>query len=477
MEKSLAELVAEFPPPVPISAAAVRRARATAGDDIVYVVIDDDPTGTQSVSDLPLLMTWEKADLVWAFQTGRPAVYVMTNSRSLSAVDAARVNREVARNAYAAAAETGTQIAFVSRSDSTLRGHFPLEPDVLQTEIAAASGQEIAGVVIVPTFANAGRITVGGVHYAGLSARGYVPVGETEYAQDATFGYRSSRLADWVAEKTGGRIPAAAVVTLDLGTLRSDPAGTRQILRSVSGGQMVAVDAVTPTDLRLLALALIDVEASGTRLLYRTGPDFVAARIGQEQRAPLSRAEIAAVRGKHDFAAGGLVVVGSHVALTTRQLEALCQRADIRQFELDVAQVIDPQTAAAHIAEISAQVAQAVRAGTAVLCTSRRLVTGDSGEDSLEIARRVSRAVVQAVQRIMAAVTPKFVLAKGGITSSDVAAYGLQIRRAVVAGPLLPGMVSLWVAQDGVATGIPYAVFPGNVGDAQSLADVVAALS
>lgn len=477
MAKSLAELMADFPPPVTVSAAAVQNARAAANDEIVYVVIDDDPTGTQSVYDLPMLMTWEKSDLVWAFQTGRPAVYIMTNSRSLSAADAARVNHEVARNAYAAAAETGTQIAFVSRSDSTLRGHFPLEPNVLQEEITAATGQEIDGVVIVPAFAKAGRITVAGVHYAGSAETGYVPVGETEFAKDATFGYHSSRLADWVAEKTAGEIDAAEVTEIDLAALRSDPVGTRQILRSLHGGQVVTVDAVTADDLRLLALALIEVEASGTSLLYRTGPDFVAARIGQEQREPLTRAEVEQVRAERDFTDGGLVVVGSHVALTTQQLEVLHRRLGVQQFELDVTKVIDPVAAPVHIAQVAAQVVQAVRNHTVVLCTSRKLVTGTSGEDSLDIARRVSRAVVQAVQAIMSEVTPKFVLSKGGITSSDVAAYGLGIRRALVVGPMLPGMISLWAAQDGVAAGVPYVVFPGNVGDADSLADVVAALN
>ncbi|MDK7160764.1 four-carbon acid sugar kinase family protein, partial [Pauljensenia sp. UMB3104] len=73
----------------------------------VLVVLDDDPTGTQSVADLPVLTAWEEADFDWALATGSPAVYVMTNSRSLAPADAERVNREVVASALASAKRLG----------------------------------------------------------------------------------------------------------------------------------------------------------------------------------------------------------------------------------------------------------------------------------------------------------------------------------------------------------------------------------
>jgi hypothetical protein len=42
---------------------------------------------------------------------------------------------------------------------------------------------------------------------------------------------------------------------------------------------------------------------------------------------------------------------------------------------------------------------------------------------------------------------------------------------------MLPGIVSLWEPVDGPAAGIPYVVFPGNVGDDRSLLGVVRILS
>lgn len=444
MAVGLTDLLAGHPPVVPVTAADVASARRDAGDTTVYVVLDDDPTGTQSVADLPVLTAWDVDDFRWAFGTGRPAVYVMTNSRSLAPRDAERVNRRVVAAALEAAGRT--PIAFVSRSDSTLRGHFPLEPDAIATEVFAATGRAIDGVVVVPAFGDAGRITVDGVHYAGSRDAGFTPVGETEFARDATFGYRSSRLADWVQEKSRGRIRARDILAVDLTTLRSDRTRTVRLLRAAHDSQVVVADIVEEEDLRLLALALIDAEAAGSRFVYRVGPPFCRARIGQDIHPPLTPDEVRGSRGDRRVAAGGLIVVGSHVALTTRQLAHLRQRRRLAELEIDVTAVLDPAARDAHLAGIARRAAEALDEGDVVVTTSRTLVTGADGAESLGISRTVSAAVVDVVRETLAANPPRFVVAKGGITSSDVATKGLGIRHAMVVGPMLPGIVSLWAA-------------------------------
>lgn len=457
------------------------------GSGRVFVVLDDDPTGTQSVTDLPVLTSWTVESLEWALAQGKPAVYVMTNSRSLDPADARQRNIEVARAAFAAARTVGVDVDFVSRSDSTLRGHYPLETDTLAAEIESATGQPVDGVVIVPAFGDAGRLTIGGVHYAGSDATGYVPVGESEFAQDATFGYASSRLADWVQEKTAGRVAADDVVAVDLATLRTDRDAVVTALTGLHDGQPFVVDIVEENDLLLLAAALSEAERAGVRLLYRVGPPFMRARLGQTPRTPLTSEEVGRVRaeGVAQDAVGGLVMVGSHTALTTSQLDALRERsaADraagraLTEFEIDVAQVRDDAAREAHLAGIVASAVEALAGGNVAIRTSRTLVKGAAADDSLAIARQVSSAVVEVTQRILSARPPRFVVAKGGITSSDVASRGLAIDRAYVRGPMLPGIVSLWEPMDGPARGIPYIVFAGNVGGPDSLADVVDTLS
>lgn len=477
LTKTLEELVQNFSAPVKVSAGEVLLAREREDDTVIYVVLDDDPTGTQSVADLPVLMTWEKEDFLWAFSTGEPAIYVMINSRSLAPDDAERVNREAVKAALAAAKEADVEVAFVSRSDSTLRGHFPLEPDTIGEEIEKATGQAVDGIVIVPAFGDAGRITVGGTHYAGSPADGYLPVGETEFAADATFGYESSHLPDWVAEKTAGDIPAESVLVLDLTILRSDREASGNLLRSAKNGTVIAVDIVTEDDLRLLALALISAEKAGSRFVYRVGPPFVRARIGQAVHEPLTVDEIEASRGDRELARGGLVVVGSHVALTTRQLNDLRENLEPFELELDVAKLIDNAVGDDYVSAIAKDAANALNSGNVAIRTSRKLVKGADGDSSLEISRKVSAGVVAVVSQILELNPPRFVVAKGGITSSDVASKGLEIGRAIVVGPMLPGIVSLWSGQDGPAAGIPYIVFAGNVGGDTSLTEVVHKLS
>ncbi|WP_353354895.1 four-carbon acid sugar kinase family protein [Intrasporangium sp. DVR] len=464
-------LLAGLPDPVPVSAADVRAARAATRPRRL-VVLDDDPTGTQSVGNLPVLTSWSEDDLTWALETGAPAVYVMTNTRSLDPADAAQRNIEAAGNALLAAERVGVEVDFVSRSDSTLRGHYPLEPDVLTQTLGA--GTAVDAVVIVPAFGDAGRITVRSIHYAGSDSEGYVPASETEFAKDPTFGYASSDLREWVEEKTDGRIPAGDVTAITLDVLRSGPDAIAAALLPLTGGQPVVVDIVEESDLRLLALGLLRAEAAGRRFVYRVGPPFVRALIGQDVLAPLTSADVAAIRagGKGETSPYGLVVVGSHVALTTRQLAELQTRQSPTDVTIDVQQVLG----AARDAHLDAVVAQAVHAlseGNVVVRTSRTLVTGADAGSSLNIARRVSDAVVEVVHRVLSAAPPRFVVAKGGITSSDVASRGLEISRAMVRGPMLPGIVSLWEPIDGPARGIPYIVFAGNVGSDASLADVV----
>lgn len=466
------ELLKNVLPPVTLTPADVRQARGDQARQLV--VLDDDPTGTQSVAELPVLNSWAVADLTWALGTGAAAVYVMTNSRSLDPQTAAERNREVVRAALAAAQSLGVEVDFVSRSDSTLRGHFPLEPEILMEEMAA-SGRGMDGIVIVPAFGDAGRITLNAIHYAGNAATGYVPVGETEFARDATFGYRSSDLRQWVEEKSGGRIPAATVAAITLDEIRTGGDAVAAKLQALSGGRCIVVDIVEESDLRSLALGLLEAQNAGKRYVFRVGPPFVRGMIGQDVHPPLTAEDVATIRNA-ESAFGGLIVVGSHVDLTTRQLNNLRERRQPIEFEIDVTKVLG-DCGNAHLDQIIADVAAALSKGNVVVRTSRTLIRGKDGDDSLRIARTVSDAVVRVVRRVLDLTPPRFVIAKGGITSSDVASRGLEIGRAMVRGPMLPGIVSLWEPIDGPARGIPYIVFAGNVGTEESLADVADKLS
>ena len=178
-------------------------------------MLDDDPTGTQTVAGVAVLTEWSVASLAAELRSEPPVFYVLTNSRALPLEAASRLNREIAANLTAASRAAGRGFVVVSRSDSTLRGHYPGEVDAL----AAGLGGGFDGVLIVPFFLEGGRYTIDDVHYV---ADGDVltPAAETEFARDSVFGYGSSDLREWVSEKHGG---ALAPRDVDFGLADNHP--------------------------------------------------------------------------------------------------------------------------------------------------------------------------------------------------------------------------------------------------------------
>jgi uncharacterized protein YgbK (DUF1537 family) len=445
------------------------------------VVLDDDPTGTQAVHDVPVLTDWQVDDFQWAFAQientdAPPAVFVETNSRSLDPHSAREINAAVITNAVAAARQKGVSVSFASRSDSTLRGHYPLEPDVISETLAKLGEPAVDGVLLVPAFPEAGRVTIAGIHSVREAAGKLVPVGESEFAKDATFGYSSSRLADYAAEKSAGQWRSHDVLALDLNAIRSGTAEIVDVLRQATGGAPIAVDVVNEDDLLALALGMLTAQAQGKTLLPRSGPSFIRALIAQRQRPPLTAAEIFSHIG--ESAPGGLIVVGSHVGVSTRQLAQLkAQSPSLVEIEIRVANLLGDADRGPALAQIASQIVQALKTGNVVVYTSRDLVKGDNPAASLDIARKISRELYSITALVVDQTRPRFVIAKGGITSSDLARFGMRMRRAVVRGCLLPGIVSLWQGQDGPGAGIPYVVFAGNVGDDFALSNVVNLLS
>jgi uncharacterized protein YgbK (DUF1537 family) len=425
-------------------------------------VLDDDPTGSQTVHGVQVVTRPDSVALDGALAEPGSTCFVLTNTRSMPEADAVELNRRLGRALF----ELGAPVEIVSRGDSTLRGHVIAEVRALDDARRDVMGAGYDGVLLVPSYFEAGRFTVGDVHFA----HG-VPVGETEFARDATFGYAASNLRDFLEERSGGTIRAADVHSVGLEDIRvGGPSRVAEILLGVTGGAFVVVNANAYADLEVVVLGLRQAEAEGRAFLFRSGPSFVRALAGLKAREPLTRADIwpDGHPGGH-----GLVVVGSHVCLSSSQVATARERGGFEEIELDVGAVADPARRDAHVAEVGGRVASALRGADVLLVTSRTLARATDPDASLRISRAVSAAVVDVVRAARAA-RPAWVVAKGGITSHDVAVHGLAIRRAEVLGQLLPGLVSVFrpIEAPEEVTGVPYVVFAGNVGDENTLADV-----
>ncbi len=461
----LTDVLNSLPPvwpedPQPAIGAALQAARAK------VVVLDDDPTGTQTVHGIPVLTEWPVSALRAELEHDLPVFFLLTNSRSLSLPAAQTLNTDIGRNLKEAARQAQRRYVVVSRSDSTLRGHFPGEVEAL----AEALGHDFDAWLLIPFFQEGGRYTIGDTHYV-AEGDTLVPAGETESARDASFGYQASDLRQWVEEKTAGRIASGSVASVSLEDIRrGGPQRVTECLSALTGGCVCVINAADRRDLEVFTQGLLAAEAAGKRFLYRTAASFVPVRAGIAPRDLLSPNEIVT-----SDAAGGLIIVGSYVPRSTSQLEHLLNQPGIVPVEVDVADLLST----AHRADLLTRVAQQVDTSLArkqdvVLFTSRQLVTGTDAASSLSIGQRVSEGLVAIMRGLTT--RPRYILAKGGITSSDIATQGLGVRRALVLGQALPGVPVWQLGAETLHPDLGYIVFPGNVGGPEALSAMVTAL-
>lgn len=457
------ELLSSLPPQWPSDLLPEIQARVKESATKI-VVLDDDPTGTQTVHDVPVWTDWSTTSLTAALDEPGAVVYVLTNSRSLHLPDARALNQEIAANLAAASRATGRDFVVVSRSDSTLRGHYPGEVDAL----AEGLGHKFDGTLIVPFFLEGGRLTVNDVHYV-AEGDWLVPAGETEFARDATFGYANSNVRQWVSEKHRGQIKAEDVVSVSLSDVRvGGPDAVADVLDRVRDRRVCVVNAVTYRDMEVFVAGLLRAERRGQRFIYRTAASFVRVRSGITPRNLLTSADFA----PHKGSGGGLIVAGSYVKKSTAQIEAARGLPGIADVEVSVERLLEPATRDQEVARVVATVNESLTAERDTLVyTSRQLITGADEASSLRIGQVVSRAVVDIVTGV--AHRPAWVIAKGGITSSDVATKGLSIKRATVMGQAIPG-VPIWrTGEESRWPGLVYVVFPGNVGGPDAIAEMI----
>ena len=420
------------------------------------IILDDDPTGSQTVHSCLLLTRWDVATLESALADAAPLFFILTNTRGMDAQRAAAVTREVCINLKAALADYAGPVLFVSRSDSTLRGHYPVETDVISEVLGPFDA-----TLLTPAFFEGGRITRDSTHYLIVDGKP-VPTHETEFARDSVFGYRTAYLPDYVAEKTAGRVAADSVRRLALADLRSGQADAW--LEELHDQTVGVIDGETPEDYKVFADAVLKTAAGGKRLLFRSAASLLTALAKLPPQPVAAEAFASLVRDRQP----GAVIVGSHVAKTTAQLSALLKERGVIGLPLDVARL--PGERAAVVADLTASIAHAHTHGlTPVVFTSRSERQFASVAERLAFGEAVSGTLMDVVRRLPT--TLGFLISKGGITSNDVLSTGLELTASRVLGQILPGVTVVQTPPGHRLPQIPVVIFPGNVGGDGALAE------
>jgi len=426
------------------------------------VVLDDDPTGSQTVHGCLLLTRWDENTLEEALLDSSPLFFVLTNTRGMDATDAADITREVCRNLHRtidAQKEKGEEIniILVSRSDSTLRGHYPVETDVIAEEMGPFDAH-----FLTPAFFEGGRVTRDSIHYLMVDGKA-VPVHETEFANDSVFGFKHSYLPDYVQEKTEGRIKSDQVERFSLSDVRGD---VQSRLLNLKNNTCCVVDAETQSDLDNFCQQLIKSAGQGKRFLFRSAASLLTSLAKLPPQPIDADSMYKYVRdGKP-----GAVIVGSHVKKTTSQLNELLKQDGVVPIEVDVDRIEIARADLLHL--ICDKVDAAHQAGkTSVIYTSRVEKIFPDQEARLQFGVTVSAFLMDVVRGL-----PRdlgFLISKGGITSNDVLSDGLALQTSRVVGQIHAGC-SVVCCPDNhpLYPKLPVVIFPGNVGDEFAVATV-----
>ncbi|MGJ8726038.1 MAG: four-carbon acid sugar kinase family protein [Roseibacillus sp.] len=419
------------------------------------VVLDDDPTGTQTVFDVPVLTQFDQASIAAALEEAPPVLYILTNSRALTVSQTTVLHQELG----ATLKEFKDEIMVISRSDSTLRGHFPLEINILRETLNLPK----APTLFIPYFEAGGRITVEDTHYI-VKGDDATPAHLTPFAKDHAFPFSHSYLPDYFAEKSGSPVD---VQSISLQQLRSGDVSEE--LANLPDGCTCIINATERRDLEVLATAL---HASDRDFLFRTAASFVQTFAGIPVRPPLEPWQLQDLEPNPN---GGLIVIGSHVPKTSRQLAHLIKSdPNLVPIELNVPEALEQP--ASLIPKLADEVTAYLAFGkNVVLYTSREVVVADGMKKNLQLSQVISDTIVSLIKNIT--LRPRFLLSKGGITSSTIATDALGITKALVIGQILPGIPVWTLGAETRFPGLAYVIFPGNVGSDESLTEAYTKLT
>ena len=393
------------------------------------VVLDDDPTGIQTVHGCLLITQWDEESIRQGFADDMAFFYILTNTRAMTREEAAAVTKEAMEMVIKVNRDFGYRLIIVSRSDSCLRGHFPLETDVMRQCLMRHGITVEPKTPFCPAFIEAGRVTIDGIHYMKDGDR-LIPVSETEFARDNVFAYHTSVLCDYIREK------------------------------GANPDDYILVNAQSYDELYAFAQYLISDILSHTASVVIRSSSSLPKAIANCPDIPLLDKNILSSSTSHH---PPLFIVGSHVKKTTRQLECLLAESATCGIELDVQRILDDsESLMQETLTVIQQVADEHLAP--VVYTSRQEIRCDDTNQRQHLGQQVSDFLVDIVRRLP--YTPAYLVAKGGITSHDILTHGLHIKSARVLGQVVTSVPCVMTAN------FPYVIFPGNVGDEKSLSEV-----
>jgi len=430
------------------------------------ITLDDDPTGTQTVHDVEIITDWSKENILSVFNSQHSLFYILTNSRSLSLKETKKVHIEIAKNISEISKLTGIKFVLISRSDSTLRGYYPLEIEILKSIFARELGLYFTHEILIPAFFEGGRYTFNDIHW--VAKKGYlVPCAKTEFADDPFFSYKNSNLKKWVQEKSENKIKEKDIISISIKDLRTGNLGWIKQTLMNSMHKIVIVNAIDYKDLEVFTCGCILAEKEGVQPIFRTAASFVRVRGAIADRKILTSEDILGKSTQNQIGAE-IIIAGSVVEKTTQQINCLLEKEkQVKPVIMDVKNLIRHNSKEIDMV-VKKSLSLISENKTPLIYTSREIIP--SNHLGIEINKIISKGLAKTVEKFLKSeIKIKYIITKGGITSSDIATKALKIKKAVVMGQIYPG-IPVWktIIPERIKN-LPLIIFPGNVGRKDTL--------
>jgi len=437
-----------------------------------FVVIDDDPTGSQTVQDCLLLLKWDCSTLVKGFESKSNLFFILANTRSLSENDAQLTIEEICNNLKTVINSKAyeEEIIFISRGDSTLRGHNFLEPSALNSCLGPFDA-----TFHIPAFIEGKRFTINGTHFVDKT-----PISQTIFAKDKIFGYETSNVKNLLFQQSKSQINFEDIQNLlfsDIEMLNDEENNiVFKTLKNLKNNQHVIVDVANYSQIKKFSL-VIQKLIKNKKFLFRTAASFISSI---SDKKSVSQSEIffsnLRISNKEKSLLPGLIIVGSYVELSTIQLNNLLEISNCKPVELDVFEFFSITSSNNNQSQrnllknkLLKEIRYSFEKGkTPVLFTSRKFMFLDSSE-LLNFYNLLACFIAELVADLKYEIG--YLISKGGITTNLILSNGLNADYVYLEGQILTGIsVVTYNLKNGEK--LPIVTHPGNIGSKDSLVHI-----
>ena len=436
------------------------------------IIIDDDPTGSQTVNGCNLLLKWDYETLLKGLKDSSNLLFILANTRSLSKKDVkvrlkeiCSALREIMNNSSFAEED----FVVISRGDSTLRGHNFIEPFIINELLGPFDA-----TFYIPAFIEGNRTTVNGNHFVDN-----IPVHKTIFSKDKIFGFNTSNVKELIYEQSNHKLDFNHIENIfikDFEVLETNqPNKLYLYMENLKNNQKVIVDIRDYFQLDKFS-RIIKSLLKKKKFLFRSAASFISSlsNVKQTKKENIYFSQLRR-KNNNDKMLKGLIVVGSYNELTTLQLNkvlniSLCQPIEINVLKLYALFKIEDNLK--QINSLRKLIVHSIKQNLSqdfvpVLYTSREIVSPRDNNDLIQFQIFLSSFISEIVSVIKNDIG--YLISKGGITTNTILSEGLKADSVYLEGQILPGISLVTFNLQEQKGKLPIVTFPGNIGNNMSL--------